>query len=120
MKVLSEKQRIADNVAIYMKLNAYTNRTFAKAVGLSQSNVTSVVNGKIRNEKKFTKYIRTMTEQLGLEENYFVQPMENITSQPINFRDTSKIGADDSKLQTGNEKFNALSLMLKIGEIHYE
>ncbi|PZF89315.1 hypothetical protein C1903_06435 [Listeria ivanovii] len=114
MKNKAEKQRIATNLSLYMKINGYTNRTFALAVGISQNTLKALMIGKMRNESKFQKYIMQITESLALEENFFEQPKEAITTAPITFQDTNK------KMHLGDEKFNAISLMLKIGEIHYE
>ncbi|EEO3414568.1 hypothetical protein G6H56_001198 [Listeria monocytogenes] len=113
MKNKAEKQRIATNLSLYMKINGYTHRTFALAVGISQNTLKALMIGKMRNENKFQKYISQFTESLALEEKFFEQPKEAITAAPITFQDTNK-------MHLGDEKFNAISLMLKIGEIHYE
>ncbi|EMG28102.1 hypothetical protein X560_2231 [Listeria fleischmannii 1991] len=113
MSNIKEKKRIADNVAFYMTMNGYTKRTFAKAVGIGQNTITSVITGKMRNQKKFDKYIHDITEKLQLEIDYFKKEQVEIAAEPIKFQ-------DENKLHLGDEKFNTLSLMLKIGEIHYE
>ncbi|WP_163654422.1 hypothetical protein [Listeria sp. PSOL-1] len=113
MKSSVEKQRIANNISLYIKLNGYTQRTFAKVAGISQSTMASITTGRMRNGNKFNRYIANITEQLGLEANYFSKKQEEITAAPIKFQ-------DETKLHTSDEKFSALSLMLKIGEIHYK
>ncbi len=69
MKNKAEKQRIATNLSLYMKINGYTHRTFALAVGISQNTLKALMIGKMRNENKFQKYISQITESLALEEN---------------------------------------------------
>ncbi|EUJ25394.1 hypothetical protein MFLO_15493 [Listeria floridensis FSL S10-1187] len=113
METLNELQRMAENMTIYMSINGYTKRTFAKVTGISQNTMQAITSGKIKNEKKLSRYINVVTEKLQLEPDYFKQSREEISKAPIKYQ-------DEEKLHTGNEKFNALSLMLKIGEIHYE
>ncbi|HHQ0082698.1 TPA: hypothetical protein ACSKMX_002742, partial [Listeria monocytogenes] len=50
MKNKAEKQRIATNLSLYMKINGYTHRTFALAVGISQNTLKALMIGKMRNE----------------------------------------------------------------------
>ncbi|WP_167630187.1 hypothetical protein [Listeria valentina] len=113
METLNELKQIMENMTIYMSINGYTKRSFAKATGISQNTFAAMLAGKIKNEKKAVRYIEQATEKLNLEQDYFKKSREEIMQAPINYQ-------DEEKLHIGNEKFNALSLLLKIGEIHYK
>lgn len=69
MKNKAEKQRIATNLSLYMKINGYTHRTFALAVGISQNTLKALMIGKMRNENKFQNTYRKLQKVWHLKKN---------------------------------------------------
>ncbi|EFI82920.1 hypothetical protein HMPREF0556_11605 [Listeria grayi DSM 20601] len=108
-----EKERIAANIAIYMKWNGYTERTFAQATKLSQATLKAITTNKTMKPVKFKKYVEKISANLGLDNEYFTREQAEITAAPIQY-------SDENKLHLGDEKLSAISLLLKISEIHYK
>lgn len=108
-----EKERIAANIAIYMKWNGYTERTFAQATKLSQATLKAITTNKTMKPVKFKKYVEKISANLGLDNEYFTREQAEITAAPIQY-------FDENKLHLGDEKLSAISLLLKISEIHYK
>lgn len=108
-----EKERIAKNLAIYMKMNGYTERSFAQATKLPQTTLHAMTTNKIKKTAKFHKYLDKICNNLGLKTDYFSKDQTEITAAPIKYH-------DESSLHLGDEKMRAISLLLKIGEIHYK
>ncbi|MBA3925878.1 hypothetical protein HCJ66_05455 [Listeria sp. FSL L7-1582] len=108
-----EKKRIAENVNLYIRLNGFTKRSFAKATNFSQSTAEAILNGKVISNAKFNKYIVNITETLGLDAHYFKQDKEALLSMPIHYQE------EEDKIHIGDEKYNTISAMLKIGDVYY-
>ncbi|CAM4098926.1 MULTISPECIES: hypothetical protein [Listeria] len=108
-----EKKRIAENINLYIRLNGFTKRSFAKATNFSQATAEAILNGKVRSNTKFNKYIVRVTEKLGLDTHYFKQDKETLLSMPIHYQE------DDEKIHIGDDKYNTISAMLQIGDVYY-
>ena len=74
MNLFLNKETIAENLAMFIRLKGYSKSSFAKKTNISRPTLDQILDGQSPNEKTFMKQIEKIATAFQLTQDYFLTP----------------------------------------------
>ena len=90
MNLFSNKEIIAQNLALFLRLKGYSKSSFAKKVGISRPTLDQLLEGSSPNEKTFLNQLDKIAAAFQLtKESFLIAPQieKTYATPPLQFSD---------------------------------